>query len=200
MLWVTTNILTYDTAKLFANYFKVFLVKCMPRINKQDIKLIEELANKGMTPPVNSNIIRLLNPEATDIDFKRYAKKGLIDNAELYSGPLPVAAAIRLESMGITTVAKLSEAIRAGNIDLAKFNHIGPKRWLAIMKWARIDLTNEIMITINLKLPKRIVIELSHMAHASDPKLQHPAISHIVDSVLAAYQTQPNKLKVTKGI
>ncbi len=57
MLWVTTNILTYDTAKLFANYFKVFLVKCMPRINKQDIKLIEELANKGMTPPVNSNII-----------------------------------------------------------------------------------------------------------------------------------------------
>ena len=200
MLWVTSNILTYDAAKMFANYLGVFLVKRMSRINRKDIELIEELASKGIAPPVKYDLIKNLRPKATNIDIKRYAQKGLIENAELYSAPLPVAVAIRLESMGLTSVAKITEEIRVGNLDLSKFNHIGPKRWLAIMKWARIDFTRDKMITISFKIPKRIVSELSDMARAADSKLQHPAIAYVVDSVLAACQTLPTAQKGAPGV
>jgi len=161
----------------------------MNKARKNSSKFMQDLIGHGHSLQVKASFILNLYPEITSYELKQYALKGVIDNAELYSGPLPVSVAIKLEGMGITSIAKINEEIRAGKLDLSKFNYIGPKKWLAIMKWARIDFSSDKIIAVSLKLPMRIISELSDMAGAADYKLKHPAIAYLVDCVLAASRT-----------
>jgi len=156
---------------------------------------IRNLQLSDLISSVKASFILNLYPETTRSAIKLYAQKGMIDNAELYLGPLPLCVALKLESRGITTIEKINEAIRAGNLDLSKFDNIGPKRWRTIMKWARIDFSSEKVFVIRLTLPLRIVSALTDMAGAADYKLTNSAIVYMVDGALAAcknLQTVPN--------
>jgi len=163
----------------------------MSRTNTKIALLKKSLLGDGIHIPVKTHYILKYNPKLTNVEIRSLAKNGLLTNAEIYSGPLPVSVAIKLEAMGITSIAKISDAIRAGKLDLSKFNSIGPKRWSAILKWAQINVSMEKRIHIRLGLPAHIILNLSDMARAPDSAIQNPAIAYVVKAILDACRTLP---------
>lgn len=166
---------------------------------KKSQLIVEKLVQNGFGLPVPISALMPYLPTNPFIVVKELAAMGVIANAELYSGPLPVAAAIQLESLGITTRAMLGDEIRSGNLDLSKFNYVGPKKWSAIMKWAQIDPSGEKLLTIRLKLPARVVSCLRDMKKGSDSALSHPTIQYLADVVLDSVEDKTEWQSLVRG-
>lgn len=166
---------------------------------KKSQEIAIQLVELGHELPVSISVLMPYLPANPYLVIRELADMNVVANSELYSGPLPFTAAIQLESMGITSRSKLCDEIRSGRLDLSRFNHVGPKKWTAIMKWAKIDPLAEKLMTIRLKLPVRVVADLREMKERADDALKHPTIQCLIEGVLDSVQDKTEWRSLLKG-
>jgi hypothetical protein len=153
--------------------------------------IVQQLKHNGVCFPVSLTHIIPMLPENPVYVIRELAQKGYLANPELYEGPLPVGTAQRLEKIGVLDRATFREMLENGRINLETINYVGRKRQEAILRWAQLKPEEIDKCAIRLKLPVRVVRQLSEFVLSPEYHSMHDVVRSVVDSVLVATKIRP---------
>jgi hypothetical protein len=87
--------------------------------------------------------------------------------------------------------ATFREMLENGRINLETINYVGRKRQEAILRWAQLKPEEIDKCAIRLKLPVRVVRQLSEFVLSPEYHSMHDVVRSVVDSVLVATKIRP---------
>lgn len=147
--------------------------------------VINRLAKDGIPLPISvDDLLPRLPPNPGHV-IRELSAKGHLMNPELYDGRLPLGTARRLEKLGVVNRAKCREMIASGQLDLDSISYIGHKRRQAVIRWAKLNLEDNIRCTVRIKIPVRTVRELRELAESSEFASLPSSAKQLVEAVVS---------------
>lgn len=147
--------------------------------------VINRLAKEGIPLPISvDDLLPRLPPNPGHV-IRELSAKGHLLNPELYDGRLPLGTARRLEKLGVVNRAKCREMLASGQLDLDSISYIGHKRRQVVIRWAKLNLEDNIRCNVRIKLPLRTARELRELTKSSDFAVLPPSAKQLVETVVS---------------